>query len=367
MIAGKRVYSELGPLRIFVVSRQYDEQMIPQEERAAVLRGLDEAFGTTSIEGICRLNQSLGSDLEFRMVIQGSPYLLRVITGMNERSDPIRIFACMKAAADAGLAPCVLYSSDAEGIAVTDWIESVPLSTAKALRLVPATLRSLHLLPPFPKTFNYVTAHKFFIWKLRTAGLLDAREIEEVFRGYDRICAVYPRLDADLVSCHMDLKPENILFDGSRVWLTGWTAAFLNDRYFDLAVVANFVVTSEADEKTFLTEYFGQVLDEVQLARSYLMRQVMHMLSAAVFLLLGSAGKPICANEVLPSFDSFHKRIWAGEIDLADGALKTVYGRVHWAQLLRNVRQPRFEQALKIVRDSNALSADLRLLLPSAP
>src|ERR1035437_5001389 len=52
-----------------------------------------------------------------------------------------------------------------------------------------------------------------------------------------------PRLDADLVSCHMDLKPENILYDGRRVWLIDWMAAFLNVRYFDLAIVANFVVT----------------------------------------------------------------------------------------------------------------------------
>lgn len=89
----------------------------------------------------------------------------------------------------------------------------MPFRAAQALVNLPATLRHLHLLPPFPKTFNYVTAHKFFIWELRTAGLLPQSEIEEVFYGYERSCAVCPRLDADLVSCHMDLKRENILFD----------------------------------------------------------------------------------------------------------------------------------------------------------
>ena len=61
-----------------------------------------------------------------------------------------------------------------------------------------------------------------------------------------------------MVPSHDDLKPENILFDGHRVWLVDWEAAFLNDRYFDLAIVANFVVTNDAEERAYLQEYFGQ-------------------------------------------------------------------------------------------------------------
>jgi len=196
--------------------------------------------------------------------------------------------------------------------------------------------------------------------------LLSDAEIEEVFHRYQQICAVYPRLDADLVSCHMDLKPENILFDGRRVWLVDWQAAFVNDRYFDLAIVANFVVTSDVDERIYLEEYFGQPPDEYHLARFFLMRQVMHMLSAAVFLLLGSAGKPIRQNENPRSFREFHERIWAGKIDLADNDQKIVYGMVHWEQLLQNVRQPRFDEAIRIVSERNTIQKGMSLL-PSAP
>ncbi len=340
--------------------------MIPQEKNAAVGRGLDEAFGTRSIEDILSVTGGLSSDLAFRIVVRGTPYLLRIMTRMDERNDPARVFACMKAAAEAGLAPRVLYSNEAEGIAIIDWIETVPLPMAQALTYLPATLRSLHRLPPFPKTFNYVTAHKFFIWRLRTASLLPEAEIEEVFRCYEQICAVYPRLDEDLVSCHMDLKPENILFDGRRVWLIDWMAAFRNDRYFDLAIVANFVVTNEAEERTYLAEYFGQPPDEYQRARFFLMRQVMHMLAAAVFLMLGSAGKPIRKDANPPSFRDFHERIWAGEINLSDNEQKIVYGRVHWEQLLQNMRQT-LTEALRIVEERNARSDARHLLLPSAP
>src|SRR5499427_3033235 len=247
--------------------------MIPQEKSAEVLRGLHEAFGATAIEDIRKMTKGLSSDLIFRIVVQGSPYLLRIMTRIDERMDPGRIFACMSAAAEAGLAPCVRYSNAEDGIAITDFVEAVPFPVTQALVQLPGALRKLHALALFPKAFNYVTAHNGFIWRFRKAGLLPKGEIEEVFTRYEQLCAAYLRLDSDMVSCHSDLKPENILFDGQRIWLVDWQAAFVNDRYFDLAVIANFVVTDSADEITFLTEYFGKPPDEYQLSRFFLMRQ----------------------------------------------------------------------------------------------
>jgi hypothetical protein len=340
--------------------------MIPEEKKAALFRGLDEAFGATAMEDIRRITKGLSSDLVFRIVVEGSPYLLRIMTRIDERMDPGRIFACMNAAAEAGIAPRVRYSNVEDGISITDFVEAVPFPPTQALILLPGTLGRLHALPPFPKTFNYVTAHNFFIWRFRKAGLLQQSEIEEVYTRYEQVCAVYPRLDSDMVSCHSDLKPENILFDGQRVWLVGWQAAFVNDRYFDLAVAANFVVTNDADEWTYLEQYFGQRPDEYQRARFFLMRQVVHMLSATVFLLLGSAGKPISQSENLPSFRDFHERIWADEVNLADNDLKILYGMVHWEQLRQNMRQTRFDEALGIISERNTRLEGVRLLLPGA-
>jgi thiamine kinase-like enzyme len=328
---------------------------------------LHEAFGTTAIEDIRRLTQGLSSDLVYRIVVLGSRYLLRIMTRIDERMDPGRIFACMSVAAEAGLAPCVRYSNAEDGISIIDFVEVVPFPATQALVQLPATLRRLHTLPPFPKAFNYVTAHNGFIWRFRKAGLLQNGEVEEIFTRYEQVCAAYPRLDSDMVSCHSDLKPENILFDGRRVWLVGWQAAFVNDRYFDLAVAANFVVTNDADECTYLEQYFGQLPEEYQRARFFLMRQVMHMFYAAVFLLLGSAGKPISQSENLPSFRDFHRRIWAGEVNFADNDLKVIYAMVHWERLVQNMRQTRFDEALGIVLERNASQESVRLLLPTAP
>jgi len=340
--------------------------MIPEEKKAAVVRALQDAFGVTEFEDIRGITRGLSSDLLFRLVVQESPYLLRIMARIDERMDPNRIFACMSAAASAGLTPCVRYCSAEDGISITDFVEGVPFLATQALVLLPGTLRRLHALPPFPKAFNWVTAHNFFIWRFRKANLLPKEEIEEVFTQYENICAAYPRLDADMVSCHMDLKPENILFDGQQVWLVDWQAAFVNDRYFDLSVAANFLVTNDADEIVYLEHYFGQRPDEYQRARFFLMRQMVHIFYAAVFLLLSSAGKPIDLSEKLPSYRDFYRRIWASEVNLADNDLKIVYGRVHWEQFLQKMQQTRFAEALRIVSDRHACLEGMSRLLPLA-
>src|SRR5579871_1859688 len=174
-----------------------DQSLIPNEKSAAVAQALSQAFGITTLEDIRRMTKGLSSDLIFRIVIKGSPFLLRIMTRIDERNDPARIFTCMQAAAGAGLAPRVWYANTEDGISITGFVETAPLPPTEALARLPGVLRNLHALPPFPKTFNYVTAHNGFIWRFRTASLLPRTEIEEAFAGYGQICATYPRLDSD--------------------------------------------------------------------------------------------------------------------------------------------------------------------------
>ncbi|MGC4050564.1 MAG: hypothetical protein QM757_14400 [Paludibaculum sp.] len=144
-------------------------------------------------------------------------------------------------------------------------------------------------------------------------------------------------------------KPDNTLYDGQRIWLIDWEAAFLNDRFADLSVVANHVVTNDAEELIFLREYFGAEPTEYQRARFHLMRQLAHLFYTMAFLTLGSSGESGNASSALPSFPEFQRRMWAREVDLADNSVKFEYGLVHWQQLVDNVRQPRYREALKTI------------------
>jgi thiamine kinase-like enzyme len=326
--------------------------MIPEAKTAVVGRALQEAFGVNEFEDIRMLSAGLSTALVFRIVVRGCPYLLRIITRTDATNDPTRQFACMKSAAAAGLAPRVWHTSTENRISITDFVEARRFPKTEALALLPLTLRTLHALPPFPKMIiyrDYFEALDGYIQKFRAANIMPASETEELFQLYARVQSVYPRQDGEMVSSHNDLKPENILFDGTRVWLVDWEAAFLNDPYTDLAVTANFVVTNDADEEIYLRTYFGEAVSEYRLARFYLMRQALHMFYAMIFLLLGSSGKLIEPNAEAPDFRDFHDGIWASEISLASTETKLQYGRVHMNQVLRNMRTVRFQDALRIV------------------
>ena len=329
--------------------------VIPPEKSEAVTRGLREAFGVSEFEDI-HVIKDLASSQVFRITVRGSPFLLKISTRAN---DPERHYSCFRAAAEAGLAPRVWYASVEDRVSIEDFVGTVPLPVSVARVRLPVLLRSLHSLPPFPRApFNTTCTFLInkgavldgFLQQFQAANILPKAASEEFFARLAEIAAVYPHDDVEMVSSHNDLfKPDNILFDGQRVWLVDWEAAFPNDPYADLAVVANQVVTNEEEETAFLQEYFGAAPNPYQLARFHLMQQISHLFYTLAFLFQGWTGKPIDWSEPVPEFRDYHRRMWAGEVDLSDKEVKLVYGRVHWARLLENVRQPRYSEALSIV------------------
>ncbi len=332
--------------------------MIPQEKSEAVARGLREVFGVTEWEDISRITRGRTSSLVFRIVVGGLPYLLKIII---RAEDPTRHYTSMKAAATAGLAPQVRYTSVEDNISITDFVETEPLPRSQAMIRLPALLRALHALPPFGRppfntscTFlvNEGPARDGFLGKFQAANILPKAASEEFFARLQELAAVYPYDDAEMVSSHNDLfKPDNILFDGQKLLLVDWEAAFLNDRYADLAVVANQVVANDEEERVYLREYFGAAPDPYQLARFHVMRQLSHLFYTMAFLFQGSPQEPIEWNGSVPGFAEFNRRFWAKEVDLVDKDAKTIYARVHWERFLNNLRQARYREALTIVSE----------------
>lgn len=335
--------------------------MIPEAKKSAVARALNETFGVSEPDEIRVLStSSFTSAAVFRIVVRAQPYLLRVITRTDVNADPTRQFLCMNIAANAGLAPRVLYTSIEDRVSIIDFVETQPLPLAEAVIPVAKTLKAMHALPPFPTLKNdFDTAPTFllrpsalrdgFIQKFQAAKILPEAETTELFEIYERVRSVYPFPVPDLISSHNDLKPANMVFDGSRLWLIDWEAAFLNDRYNDLAVMSNFVVTNGADEIAYLRAYFGGEAGEYRTERFYLMRQLVHIFYALVYTQIGSAGKPVDADAPVPDFRDFHTRIWTGEITLDVPEMKVQFGRVHLRQLLQNARTNRFENAIHAV------------------
>jgi thiamine kinase-like enzyme len=159
-----------------------------------------------------------------------------------------------------------------------------------------------------------------------------------------------PLDEADLVSSHNDLKPQNIRFDGGRVWLVDWESAFLNDRYVDLAIAANFFVKDEAREEDYLKAYFGEPAGEYRRACFFLVRQALSMFYAALlFLEARRAGLTIDADMPTPGFREYLEELIADRIDMLKPEAKAEYGMIHLREVLKNLRTLRLEEALEQV------------------
>lgn len=330
--------------------------MIPQTYLPAVTRALDTTFGVSQYDDISQITKGHTASHVYRITVRGTDYLMKIIT---RTEDPTRHYTCMRSAAEAGLAPAVRYTSIPDRLSITNFIDATALTPAEALLRMPSTLRALHALPPFERApFNTTCtfllqpgpALDAFLQKLRAATVLPPSETETFFACYEELAAAYAMDMPDAVSCHNDLfKPDNILYDGRGISFIDWEAAFRNDRYADLAVVSNQLVTSDEDEIRFLTQYLRQQPTEYHRARLHHMQLLSHVFYTMAFLYLGAMAGPVDWTVSVPTFHDYQRRMWAGEIDLADKPTKILSGRVYYQHLIHEIQQPRYTETLRIL------------------
>lgn len=338
------------------------KDLVPPAKHDAVAQALRATFGTTNIEGATLLAGGGSSTVVLKFVVNTRPYVMRVILHVHALNDPARQYACLKIAGEAGISPRVHYCDATDAVSITDFISSVPLREYHGTPLIELVnaIKAIQKTSLFPSFVNYMDGIDGFIENVRASGMLSEQATQEHFRYYARIQEMYPRHDPDLVSSHNDLNPRNILFDGVRLWVIDWETAFRNDRYADLANVANFFFTEEPaggepgeEEEILLQAYFGDALDEYKRARFFLMRQVNHMFYAMLLMLSAGARKPDGkwhGDMDTPRLRDFHQRFAAvgtegDPVASAEGLM--LYGKVRLNEALHNMKTPRFEEAIR--------------------
>ena len=331
------------------------KSLIPESKVEAVEKALQQAFNTKTVESIMPLAGGLSSALVYKIVVNGKPYVLRIIMQINPLSEPVRQYTCMKLAAQAGIAPHVYYASTEDALSITEYIETVPfagnVSSHDALLIELAkTIKRVHSTPLFPKLVNYLDGIDGFIRDFKASKILPESATAELFSLYSQIQQAYPRYDTDVVSSHNDLNGNNILFDGQKIWIIDWEAAFENDRYVDLANVGNFYISDQAQEEIYLRAYFGDSLDEYKRARFFLMQQVCHMFYAMIMLKFAAALKPAggAHNESMdvPRIKDFRAQLSADRASLASYEGQLLFGKVLLNEMLHNMKTPRFAEAI---------------------
>lgn len=266
--------------------KQSFQALIPEVKLEAVESALRATFNTAIVDSVEQLTGGLSASVVYKIVVHGKPYILKIILKPDAFNDPIRHYTCINLAAQAGVAPFVYYATE-DGVSITDFIEAKPLPkplTPEHLIELAGIVRLIHSVSNFPPLVNYLDGIDGFIQHFKSSKLLPEQATQEHFKYYAEIQKVYPRHDRDRVPSHNDLHPRNLLFDGQRIWVVDWEAAFQNDRYVDLAIAANYFVKTESQEEIYLKAYFGDSLDDYKRARFFLMRQVCLMFYAMSFM-----------------------------------------------------------------------------------
>ena len=150
--------------------------VVPLANRPAVQRALQATFGSLAVDAIEPLTSGASGARVFRLDVPGARRLLRVETNRGGAHDPVRQFACMRIASDAGVAPRVHYANGDDGVAITDFIRASTTEggNGRDVRLssLARTVAVLHEAPLFPSFMSFFDAMDFLVGNLETSGVL---------------------------------------------------------------------------------------------------------------------------------------------------------------------------------------------------
>ncbi|PSK93213.1 phosphotransferase [Taibaiella chishuiensis] len=327
-------------------------QTIPAPFLPTVQAALQACFGTTTIDAITLLSGGLSGAAVYKMTVNGVCYTLKLDTPSAQEHPALQDI--LEQTSAAGIAPGLYYYNPAAGITLTAFIDNRPLRTVMAPERVIETLarqlRRLHALPAPATGPELATTIAGLVNAYRQQAILKGPVMDEVLALYARILQARPWLEADQVLAHNDLNPGNMLCDGEDLWIIDWDTAFRNNRYIDLAAVANFFVYSEAQEQLLLRTYFEREPSAGEKDRFFLTRQVSRMIYG--ILLAQAAGraqpKDYPHNQDMEDYtlSRFGERVQAGTISMAGYEGQLFYAKANWNEALRNMRSERFEAAL---------------------
>ncbi|WP_158559278.1 phosphotransferase [Deminuibacter soli] len=329
--------------------------VIPAAKLAAVETALLKAFHTTGITSISLLHGGLSDAAVYKLEVNGSVYVLKSDVPAQPGVD---LYECITLAAKAGVSPQVYYANAGTGICISAFIEPKPLrgsfpSNELLLRALAGTIQRIHAMPLFTKPGDTKGTVQGLIGQCRVSGMFSDAAFEECFGYYNAVLEQYP-WEADQVSSHNDLNPNNILCDGAKLWVVDWDAASVNNRYIDLAIVANTFVQNEAQETFFLHAYFGNSPDACQRARFFVTRQTAYLVYALMmFQLAGRANAAIAVEQPYAASNNMEMvrgMLYTGALSLATAEGQMLYGQALFNQALHNMRSPAFAAALAGLR-----------------
>ncbi len=320
--------------------------MIAPEWVAPVRAALQRTFGVDEPDEVVAVSGGLSGAAVLRITVAGRRYLLRLDPPVEGFADPRRWHRCMLIAAEAGVAPKV-HCADASGVSIVDFVDQNPRAPywsgdrTLLLTRLGELLRRLHAAPAFPSLMHYLDGMQGLIDTIAGVGLMSPEELEVPLAKFATLATVYRALSPQLVPSHNDVNPRNLVYDGERLWLVDWTAAFQSDRFTDLASIASFMARDDDGEAVLLAGYFGAPATDAQRARMYLARQINHMFYGMSLLSTTGGARPSHVR----SLSDIHAALRGGEPVMDTEIGRAEYALARVAAMVAGVDAPRFEEA----------------------
>ena len=330
--------------------------LVPAAQRDIAQAALTSAFGAAPLDGLQPVTGGASGALTYRADIAGRAYLLRLETRRSPIRNPHQ-YACMRIAADAGVAPTLHYADDTTGVAIMDFLPQRALTEfpggAPALARAAAELIArLQTTPHFPQFLDYFAILSRMLAYLRASGMFAPGLLDPHLEGFERIRAAYPTDSAAHVSSHNDPNPRNIIFDGERLWLIDWETAYRNDPLVDVSILLDQLATTPDTEAALLQAWFGRAPNSALRARLALMRPLTRLYYAGL-ILSGFAAAPRerpDASLSAPTPDEFRAAFAQGRLKPAAPETLYILGKMQLAGFLAGLAAPGFEEALVVAR-----------------
>jgi aminoglycoside phosphotransferase (APT) family kinase protein len=330
---------------------------VPEPVRATARSVLDTALGPARVTAIRPVSGGASGALTVRVDAGERAYLLRIEMGLNALRNPGH-YACMKAAAEAGIAPPLRFVDPERGVALMDFVTQRPLAEYPGgppalVGDLGGLIRRLQDSAVFPAPqIGYLELIGRMLTFLRRSRVFAAGLLDPHAEGFERIREAYPWDPAALVSSHNDPNPRNILFDGARLWLVDWETAYQNDALTDLAVVTHELAGAPELQQALLRSWLGREPDRATSARLVLMRQLTRLFFACVIFrrFAGDPSRPPDPDLGAMTPAEFVAAVQSGRLRVGTPEVLYAFGKMFLAGFFAGLIAPGFEEALALSR-----------------
>lgn len=200
----------------------------------------------------------------FCVTVDGTPYFIRVpgesteLLAIDRKNEVYNT----KAAAEAGVAPPVLYHIPEYDVMVLKFLEGKTMSKAALnqpgmqTRMAQA-IKTLHAGPRFYSDFNMFRLTEYYLRLCEDRGI-------KIPDGYIENMPIVSRIEESMsvrplptVPCNNDLLAENYIDDGAQLWLIDYEYSGNNDPTFELGNTCQEMEFNDAQIHEVCAAYFG--------------------------------------------------------------------------------------------------------------